>query len=158
MVRWAPQRRRTTRSSSTYCQRALPRFGAQGESGSMMMGPSSLLPRFAVHVKPTASSEEGFRSRRVAALVMIVDPVGPVRIDPALVQSMLGLTPAESKVAVLLAQGRTTRQIAATTGRGYDTVRTHLKHIFAKLRDSRQLEVARLVFALSRLPVSGDYQ
>ena len=123
MVRWAPQRRRTTRSSSTYCQRALPRFGAQGESGSMMMGPSSLLPRFAVHVKPTASREEGFRSRRVAALVMIVDPVGPVRIDPALVQSMLGLTPAESKVAVLLAQGRTTRQIAATTGRGACAVR-----------------------------------
>ena len=136
--------------------RALPRFGGPGESGSMLLGRSGLLPRFAVHVKPTASREEGFRSRRVAALVMIVDPVGPARIDPRLVQSVLGLTPAESEVAVLLAQGRTTRQISVTTGRGYDTVRTHLKHIFAKLRVSRQLEVARLVLALSRLPVSRD--
>ena len=135
---------------------ALPRFGGRGESGSMMMGRSSLLPRFALHVKPAANREEGFRSRHVAALVLIVDPVGPARIDPRLVQSVLGLTPAEAEVAVLLAQGRTTRQIAATTGRGYDTVRTHLKNIFAKLRVSRQLEVARLVHALSRLPVSRD--
>ena len=88
--------------------------------------------------------------------MIFVDPVGRVRIDPGLVQSALGLTPAESEVAVLLAEGRTTRQIAATTGRGCDTVRTHLKHIFAKLRVSRQLEVARLVYALSRLPVSRD--
>ena len=136
--------------------RALPRFGGQGKSGSMMVGPSSLLPSFAVHVKPSATREEGFRSRRVAALVMIVDALGPTRIDPRLVQSVLGLTPAEAEVAVLLAEGRTTRQIAAAKGRGYDTVRTHLKHIFAKLRVSRQFEVAQLVLSLARLPVSRE--
>ena len=38
----------------------------------------------------------------------------------------------------------------------YSTVRTHLKHIFAKLGVSRQLEVAQLVLALSSLPVSRD--
>ena len=41
-------------------------------------------------------------------------------------------------------------------GRGHDTVRTHLKHVFAKLGVSRQLEVVRLVLALSRLPLSRD--
>ena len=39
-----------------------------------------------------------------------------------------------------------------TTGRGYNTVRAHLKHIFAKPGVSRQLEVAQAVIALSGLP------
>ena len=136
--------------------RALPRFGARGASGSMMVRRSSPLPRFAVHVTPVANGETDHRSRRVAALVLIVDPVERARIDPGLVEAALGLSPAEAEVAVLLAEGRTTRQIAAATGRGYSTVRTHLKHIFAKLGVSRQIEVVQLVLALSSLPVSRD--
>ena len=136
--------------------RALPRFGEQGESGSMMVRRSSLLPRFALHVKPVAMRELDHRPRHVAALVLIVDPVDRARIDPGLVEAVLGLSPAETEIAVLLAEGRTPRQIAAATGRGYSTVRTHLKHIFAKLGVSRQFEVAQLVLALSSLPVSRD--
>ena len=67
----------------------------------------------------------------------------------------LGLTPAQAAIAVLLAEGRTPRQIAAATGRRYSTVRTHLKHIYARLGVSRQLGVAQLVLALSNLPVPG---
>ena len=136
--------------------RALPPFGEQGASGSMMARRSSLLPRLALHVTPVANGETGHRSRHVAALVLIVDPVERARIDPGLVEAVLGLSPAEAEIAVLLAEGRTTRQIAAATGRGYSTVRTHLKHIFAKLAVSRQFEVAQLVLALSSLPVSRD--
>ena len=136
--------------------RALPRFGARGASGSMMVRRSSPLPRLAVHVTPVASGETDHRSRRVAALVLIVDPVERARIDPGLVEAALGLSPAEAEIAVLLAEGRTTRQIAAATGRGYSTVRTHLKHAFHKLGVSRQFEVAQLVLALSSLPPSQD--
>ena len=135
---------------------ALPRFGEQGASGSMVVRRSSPLPRFALHVKPVANRELDQRSRYVAALVLIVDPVDRARIDPGLVEAALGLSPAEAEIAMLLAEGRTTRQIAETTGRGYSTVRTHLKHIFAKLHVSRQFKVAQLVLALSTLPVSRD--
>ena len=135
---------------------ALPRFGEQGASGSMMVRRSSQLPRLALHVKPVADRELDDRSRHVAALVLIVDPVERARIAPGLVEAVLGLSPAETEIAVLLAEGRTTRQIAAATGRGYSTVRTHLKHIFIKLGVSRQYEVAQLVLALSSLPVSRD--
>ena len=136
--------------------RALPRFGEQPESGSMMLKTSSRLPRFALHVKPVAEREADYRCQGVAALVLIVDPVNRARIEPALVAAVLGLTPAEAEVAVLLAQGLTVRQIAAATGRSYSTLRTHLKHIFAKLRVSRQYEVAQLVLSLAGLPVSGE--
>ena len=52
----------------------------------------------------------------------------------------------------MLAQGRTLRQIASATDREYSTVRTHLKHIFAKFGGSRQFEVAQAILALSNLP------
>ena len=136
--------------------RALPRFGEQGASGSMMVRRPSLLPRLVLHVKPVANREVDYRSRHVAALVLIVDPVERVRIDPGLVAAALGLTPTETEIAVLLAEGRTAPEIAEATDRGYSTVRTHLKHIYLKLGVSRQFEVAQLVLALSNLPVSRD--
>ena len=136
--------------------RALPRFVGHGVGGSMVVRRSSLLPRLAVHVKPVTNREVDYRSRHVAALVLIVDPLSRARIEPELVQAALGLTPAEAEVALLIAQGRTLPQIAATTGRGYSTVRTHLNHVFGKLGVSRQLEVAQIVRALSLRSSSRD--
>ena len=136
--------------------RALPRFGEQGASGSMLVRRPSLRPSLALHVTPVATGEADYRSRSVAALALIVDPVDRARVDPALVERVLGLTPVETEVAVLLAEGLGAPQIAAATGRGYGTVRTHLKHMFAKLGVSRQVEVVQLVLALSSLPASRD--
>ena len=136
--------------------RALPRLGEAGASGSMIVTRTSSLPWFALHVKPVAGGEADYRALRVAALVLIVDPVSRGRVEPELVEAILGLTPTEAEIALLLAEGWTARQIEATTGRSYSTVRTHLKNIFAKLRVSRQLEVAKAVLALSRLPTSRD--
>ena len=131
---------------------ALPRFGGQAASGSMTVRRMPPMPGFALHVKPVVGREVDYRSRHVAALVLIADPVSRARIDPDVVEAVLGLTPTETRIALLLAEGRTLRQIAASTGRGYSTVRTHLKHMFAKLGVSRQFEVAQAVLALSGLP------
>ena len=137
--------------------RALPQGCGTGASGSMTVRRPSLLPRLAVHVKPVTNGEAEYRSRGVAALVLIVDPVDRARVDPALVAAALGLTPAQAGIAVLLAEGRAPRRIAADTGRRYSTVRTHLKHIYARLGvSSRQLEVVPLVLALSSLPAPRE--
>ena len=135
---------------------ALPDFVGQAVSGSMLVKREAPLPKLALHVKPVSSRDADHRSRRVAALVLVVDPVSRARVEPELVEAMLGLTPAETEIAVMLAQGRTVRQIATATGRGYSTVRTHLKHIFAKLGVSRQFEVAQAILALSSLPGTQD--
>ena len=134
--------------------RALPRLGGPGVSGSMAVRRKSWSPGLALHVKPATVREVGYHSLRVAALVLVVDPVSRARVEPALVAAVLGLTPAEAAIAVLLAEGRTLRQIAADTGRGYSTIQTHLRHIFAKLGCARQLEVVQAVAALSNLPTS----
>ncbi|MYD96401.1 MAG: helix-turn-helix transcriptional regulator [Gammaproteobacteria bacterium] len=131
---------------------ALPRFGGQAASGSMMVRRRPPMPGFALHVKPVVGREADYRSRHVAALVLIADPLSRARIEPGVVAAELGLTPTETQIALLLAEGLTLRQIAASTGRGYSTVRSHLKQIFAKLGCSRQFEVAQAVLALSDLP------
>ena len=77
-----------------------------------------------------------------------------MRVDPDFVVAVLGLTPAEAEIAVLLAEGHTLRQIAEATGRRYGTVRSHLKHTFSKLDVTRQFEVAQAVHSLSILPGS----
>jgi len=121
---------------------ALPPFGGQGASGSMVLRRRNGHPRFALHIKPV-------QSWRVAALVLIADPMEPDGIEPDLVASALRLTPTETEIAILLTKGRTAPQIAAETGRGYGTVRSHLKHMFSKLGVSRQLDVVRLVLAVA---------
>jgi DNA-binding CsgD family transcriptional regulator len=54
-----------------------------------------------------------------------------------------GLTAAERRVAALVAQGRTNREVAAALFLGERTVASHLTHIYAKLRIRSRVELAR---------------
>lgn len=54
-----------------------------------------------------------------------------------------GLTPAERRVAVLVADGRTNREVAAALFLGERTVETHLSHVYAKLGIRSRTELAR---------------
>jgi DNA-binding CsgD family transcriptional regulator len=58
-----------------------------------------------------------------------------------------GLTPAERRVAALVAEGRTNREVAATLFLGERTVETHLTHIYAKLGIRSRTELARVFTA-----------
>ena len=71
------------------------------------------------------------------------------RIDSSLVGETLGLTPAESQVAVWVARGRTVRDIAAITGRAENTVYWHLKRIYHKLSLSRQADLVQMVLSVT---------
>ena len=132
--------------------RALPRFGAQGAGGSTMVRRSAALPPLVLHVNPVGRQETDFHLWPVAALVLVADPAGHTRIDPAVAAEALGLTGMESRVAVLLAEGMSVREIAAATGRGESTIRSHVKHMFAKHGLSRQADLVRLVLSLAGAP------
>ena len=84
--------------------------------------------------------------------MLVVDPTSRTDIDPDRVGDLLGLTPAESHVALALAQGKTIRDIAVATGRSQTTIRWHIRHIFAKHDLSRQVELVQLVMSLADLP------
>ena len=76
--------------------------------------------------RPFGRREDDLSLAPVAALVLAVDPNGRLPIDPALVAATLGLSPAQSRVAVLLAEGRSVRDIAVAIGRSQNTVRWHI--------------------------------
>ena len=86
--------------------------------------------------------------------MLVADPAGGTRIDPAVAEAALGLTGMESRVAVLLAEGMSVSEIAAATGRGESTIRTHVKHMFSKHGLTRQADLIRLVLALAGAPES----
>lgn len=54
-----------------------------------------------------------------------------------------GLTPAERRVAVLVAEGRTNREVAAALFLTERTVASHLSHVYAKLGVRSRTELAR---------------
>ena len=134
--------------------RALPPFGGQASSGSMTVKRSVLSPRLVLHAVPVSDERTDMFTSTVAALLLVVDPASRGRIDPALLKDLFGLTPAESQVATMLAEGRTIRQIAVATGRSEGTIRWHVKHIFGKLGVSRQVELVQLVMSLADLPLA----
>ena len=136
--------------------RALPPFGAPGAAGSMILGHSSSRGSLALHVNPVGQSQSPSRATRVAALVLVVDPAAPPRIDPRLVESVLGLTPTESRLAVALAAGQSLRDVALSTGSTEQTVRWHMKQIFRKQGISRQVELVRRVLGLRGVPASHE--
>ena len=127
---------------------ALPFHGGTGASGSMLVSRSESMTRLAVHVNPVSEGGEGARRSRLGALVLVVDPVAR-DVDPDLVGELLGLTRAESDLALLLAQGRTVREVAVATGRSETTVRWHVRQIFAKHGLSRQVELVQLVSSVA---------
>ena len=128
--------------------RALAPSGT-GAGGSMAVtglpGPSRLV----LHVTPVGRGEDDFPPWEVAALVLAVHPYGRLALDRALVEAALDLSPAESRVAVLLTQGRTVREAAAATGRSENTIRWHVRQIFAKHGLTRLGQLASLVRSLA---------
>ena len=103
---------------------------------------------------PLMSDSMMLGTRRPAAVVLISDPEDLPR-DPGLhLARLYGLTPAEARVALAVAEGSGVEQAARALRIGSATVRTHLQRCFAKTSTHRQAELARLV--LSAMGLRGS--
>ncbi|MDE2803831.1 MAG: helix-turn-helix transcriptional regulator [Gemmatimonadota bacterium] len=132
--------------------RALPPFGRQGTGGSMVLGRPSDRNSVELHVHPVGQQEASLCAWPVAALVLVVDPgKDRIVINPDLLAARFGLTGAETRVAVMLAEGKSVHDIAESTVREISTIRTHVQRVFRKTRTNRQADLVRLV-----LSISGD--
>ncbi len=134
--------------------RALPSRDGPGVGGSMPLGRPEARSRPIAHVSPVHGAGSG--SGGLGALVLVVDPAERAPVDPGRVGEALGLTPAQSRVAAALAEGRTIDEIAAASGRSRNTVKWHTQHIYAALGVSRQIELAQRVASLAGLPGARD--
>ena len=124
---------------------ALPHPGREPAAGAIVLGRTADRPPLTVSASPVTIDQGDYGARRVAVLVRITDPTVRTRIDPGAVEELLGLTPAQSYVAALLAQGQTVRDIAAATDRKESSVRFLLKQTYLRLGVSRQVDLVRMV-------------
>ena len=133
--------------------RALPgMWGETPAGGSMAVQRPSGRPRLGLHVSPVVGRPADFGGRRVAALVLVVDPARRPRIDAQRVAAMLGLTPSEGRMSALLAEGLKVREIAVVTGWSENYVRWLVQQVFRKLGVSGQVALVRQVLEAVAFP------
>jgi DNA-binding CsgD family transcriptional regulator len=84
------------------------------------------------------------------AMIYIADPVDLDSTIESDLHELYGLTPAEARLAMLLAQGHSIVEIAATLGITPNTARTHLKRIFGKTETNRQGSLVNLILTNHR--------
>ena len=135
---------------------AIPPFGGQGVGQSMTVGRSAHLSRMVLHIHPVDGGRSHIGAPRVAALALVVEPESPPPLDARLVSEALGLTRAESEVAVMLSEGRSVRDIAAVTDRKPGTVHDLIKRANKRQGISRQVDLVRLVLQLAELSPPQD--
>lgn len=95
-------------------------------------------------------------ARRPAVVVFITDPERTIMANENLLWKLFGLTRSESRVASLLLNGRSTSEVAAQLGVQENTVRAHLKAMFAKTDTRSQAELIRLLATSSLNCRSGN--
>ena len=84
---------------------------------------------------------------RPAFALVISDPNRAIELDHSALCRLYGLTPAEGRLAALLASGKHIESAAGLLGVSIHTVRTHLKHIFSKTETSSQSDLVRLILS-----------
>ena len=88
----------------------------------------------------------------VRAIVLAADPTLRIRPAQKVMQFLFGLTPAESRVAALLADGQSPAEIAETLGVSRNTLKTQLASMYSKTGTSRQAQLVRLMLQISIHP------
>ena len=78
-------------------------------------------------------------------LATLFDPRQVSSLDPFALTNIFGLTPAEAKVAVRLADGLSAQEIGQSHGTAQATVRSQIRQILLKLGAQRSVDVVRLL-------------
>jgi DNA-binding CsgD family transcriptional regulator len=90
-----------------------------------------------------------------AVLIFVVDPGNRAGIPIAWIMDAYGLTNAEARIALAASSGATVPETALQLGLSPNTVKTHLRHVFAKTGTNRQTELVRLMTLIGSVGVDG---
>jgi DNA-binding CsgD family transcriptional regulator len=101
-------------------------------------------PPIVMHLLPIRGAAHDVFS--LAAAVLIATPVVPLASPTAdVVQGLFDLTPAEARLAALIAGGSSPGEASGQLGVSTETARTTLKRIFAKTGTHRQVDLVRML-------------
>jgi DNA-binding CsgD family transcriptional regulator len=103
---------------------------------------------FQLLVSPLRLEESAAPSRTPRALVLLSDPDRPGIQDGAALRQLFGLTPAEARLAAVLARGLRLAEAAEKLGVTEATARTHVKRILEKTESRTQAQLMRVLCAV----------
>ncbi len=108
--------------------------------GVVKVSRPSGLPPYLISVMPLSALSILGQQRPSAALFVYDRSIGRIPAISVL-REIFGLTAAEARVAILLARGKTVREIVSMLGLSSNTIRTQLRPVFAKTQTKRQSEL-----------------
>jgi DNA-binding CsgD family transcriptional regulator len=124
-------------------------IAGQGQFRSLLITePGGSESLYAFHTLLSPQREMGSFGLRPVAMLIFYHPASAPSIDASLLYAVFGLTPAECRIATLLAEGMSLKQIAQAQGTQHDTVRKQLRSIYQKTSTNRQPELIRLLLHL----------
>lgn len=121
--------------------------GSEKPGGTMMVSRSSGHRPLQVLVSPLSTTDGPVDNGGPAAVLFVADPDHKVEVDQETLRQLFALTPAEARLAALIAQGEPLAGAARATGVTVGTARTHLKRIFAKTGTERQAQLVSLLLS-----------
>jgi DNA-binding CsgD family transcriptional regulator len=146
--------------SPSHSQRlnALIRAALQGAAGGTMGLPRSGEGRPSIILVSSIRGKDFGRLsdaglKDAAVVVFAIDPANRRSIPLAHMMDAFGLTHAEARVALAASSGNTIFETARSLGLSPNTVKTHLRHVFAKTSIGRQTELAGLIAALGSMKI-----
>ncbi|MGE0484398.1 MAG: helix-turn-helix transcriptional regulator [Gammaproteobacteria bacterium] len=117
--------------------------GVGGRGGALILRVAGHA-RYSVFVNPAPSA---LRERTRAAALVFVNDLRPSIHDGAAraLSELFGLTPAEARLAAGLLQGGGLRELADGFGISYETARSELRQVFAKVGVRKQAELVTVL-------------
>jgi DNA-binding CsgD family transcriptional regulator/PAS domain-containing protein len=105
---------------------------------------------YSVQCCPLESNDPLVNLEGARHIVFITDPKALKLPELSQLSALLGVTPAEARVSLALVQSGTYTDVAAGLNVSVDTVRSHVKAIYAKTRVNNKAALTRLVLSLSQ--------
>ena len=105
-------------------------------------------PLYAFFTMLSPQGAMGTFGLRPVVMLLFFHPASAPAVDATLLHAVFGLTPAECRVATLLAEGLPLKQIAQLQGTQTETVRKQLQSIYQKTATNRQPDLVRLLLHL----------
>lgn len=146
--------------SPTHSQRLneLIRAALQGAAGGTMSLPRQLDGRLlTILVSAIRSKDLGRLSdagvKDAAVLLFVVDPANRRSIPLGQIMDAYGLTHAEARVALAASSGNTVLETAQSLRLSPNTIKTHLRRVFAKTATGRQAELAGLIASIGSVRI-----
>lgn len=96
-------------------------------------------------------SDAGYKD--AAVLLFVIDPANRRSIPLSQIMDAYGLTRAEARVALAASSGNTVIETAQLLKLSPNTIKTHLRRVFAKTATARQAELAGLIASVGSVHV-----